>query len=460
MKKLLIFLISILVLFSCTTKNNIVSLAVSDLYPLLPMPQELLLVDGQLTSRIVKRNPKITVGKEFISKSQGYILTFDSGKPFIQANDEVGVFYAKQTLNQIISLLSDYKKLPAIKIIDWPDIANRGVMVDISRDKVPTMDSLYALIDQLSKWKVNQFQLYTEHTFAYKNHKEVWRDASPITAEEILLLDKYCKDRFIELVPNQNSFGHMNRWLKHDTYKQLAECEVPTNGQWGYRSRNILSPAEPKSLELIDELFAELLPNFSSEMFNIGCDETIELGMGKSKSNVAKLGRGRVYLDYLLKLYEKAGLNGKQVQFWGDIILNHPTLISKLPKDMIALVWGYEKNHPFAYQSRKFRRAGNEFYLCPGTSSWNSISGRFTNMKGNLLNAAINAKKYGATGFLNTNWGDYGNWQSLTFCQPGYLYGAAIAWAPKQNEFIPIDKYLSRYLYDDKSGESGRAICR
>ena len=95
-------------------------------------------------------------------------------------------------------------------------------MLDISRDKVPTMDTLFALIDRLAGWKVNQIQLYSEHTFAYRDHEVVWRDASPMTADEIRAVDAYCTERHIELVPNQNCLGHMDRWLQHDEYRHLA----------------------------------------------------------------------------------------------------------------------------------------------------------------------------------------------------------------------------------------------
>src|SRR5207342_333696 len=113
---------------------------------------------------------------------------------------------------------------------DWPDFAVRGVMLDISRDKVPTMATLYEMVNLFASLKINQLQLYTEHTFAYSQHEEVWRNASPMTAEEIQFLDQYCKQRFIELVPNQNSFGHMERWLKHEKYRHLAES--PDGSVW------------------------------------------------------------------------------------------------------------------------------------------------------------------------------------------------------------------------------------
>ena len=97
-------------------------------------------------------------------------------------------------------------------------------MLEVSRTKVPTMDTLLTLIDQFSTLKYNQIQLYTEHTFAFSNHRQVWQDASPYTASDIINIRQYCEDRFIDLVPNLNSFGHFERWLRHPTYHHLAEC--------------------------------------------------------------------------------------------------------------------------------------------------------------------------------------------------------------------------------------------
>ena len=116
--------------------------------------------------------------------------------------------------------------VPCLHIEDWPDFPTRGVMIDISRDKVPTMATLYALVDLLASMKINQLQLYTEHTFAYRNHPEAWAEASPMTGEEILALDAYCRARFIQLVPNQNSFGHMERWLKLPRYARSGVAHI------------------------------------------------------------------------------------------------------------------------------------------------------------------------------------------------------------------------------------------
>ncbi|HEY7091128.1 MAG TPA: family 20 glycosylhydrolase, partial [Tepidisphaeraceae bacterium] len=336
-----------------------------------------------------------------------YVLEIAQSGVHIRASTPAMAFYARQTLAQLRRQYSD--AIPCMRIEDWPDFRVRGVMLDISRDKVPTMPTLLALIDQLADLKINQLQLYTEHTFAYRAHETVWKDCSPMTAAEIRQLDTYCRERFIELVPNQNSFGHLERWLKHSEYRHLAECPDGFRWPWGYRMPTgfSLNPLDPRSLELVEGLFDELLPNFTSKLFNVGCDETFDLGLGRSKAQVERRGRERVYLDFLRKIYDAVKRRGRAMMFWGDIILHKPELIGELPPDMIALNWGYEAEHPFEKETSAFREAGVPFYVCPGTSSWCSFSGRTSNALANLRRAAASGLASGAAGYLITDWGDH-----------------------------------------------------
>src|SRR3990172_12382605 len=156
-----------------------------------------------------------------VERGEGYHLTIGDERIGLVARDGAGLAHGFSTLVQLVRQFG--RRLPRLHIEDHPDFAHRGVMLDVSRDKVPTMETLYGLVDMLSEWKINQLQLYMEHTFAYQRHRAVWKDASPLTGEEILALDAYCRERHVELVPNQNSFGHMERWLIHKPYSELAE---------------------------------------------------------------------------------------------------------------------------------------------------------------------------------------------------------------------------------------------
>jgi len=404
------------------------------------------------------------------ARPQGYVLEVKPSGVLIRGHDAAGVFYGVQTLVQLIRtagtdtnsfrnrLSVPAARLPGLRIEDWPDFPARGVMLDISRDKVPTLATLYALVDLLAEWKINQLQLYTEHTFAYRAHPEVWAEASPMTGEDILALDAYCRTRCVELVPNQNSFAHMERWVKLERYRPLAEAPDGFDYPWGGRSDCgfTLCPGDPRSLELVRGLFDELLPHFSSKLFNVGCDETFELGVGRSKAVCAKRGKERVYLDFLLKIHRLVKAHGRTMQFWGDIILHKPELIRELPKGLIALEWGYEADHPFDQDGRLFHNAGVPFYVCPGTSSWNTIAGRTANALGNLRSASANGLKHGAIGYLNTDWGDSGHLQYLPISYLGFAAGAAYSWCLASNERLDFPAALDRHAFHDCAGVMGR----
>ena len=387
--------------------------------------------------------------------SQSYMLDITADGIVIQADSITGAYYGVMTL---VQLLRQYaSRLPLIHVEDYPDFPARGIMLDVSRDKVPTMKTMFNLVDMLAGLKINELQLYTEHTFAYRRHPVVWKDASPFTAEEIMQLDAYCHARCISLVPNQNSFGHMTRWLTHDEYRPLAEAPNGCDTRWGrFNDPFTLCPGDPGSIKLIGELYDELLPQFGNNMLNVGCDETVDLGAGRSKEECEAKGTGRVYLDFLLKIYDLVKQHGRIMQFWGDIIMEHPEFVPELPKDAIALEWGYEFDHPFADHSAKFAASGVPFYVCPGTSSWNTIGGRTDNALGNLLNAAENGMRNGAIGYLITDWGDNGHHQPLPVSYLGYAYGAAVSWSLSANRDTDIARSLSLHVFGDPSGATGQ----
>src|SRR5207244_1031800 len=148
----------------------------------------------------------------------------------------------------------------------------------VARDKVPRVATVEALIDRVASWTLNQVQLYMEHTFAYQAHREVWTDASPLTADEVRHLDGFCRDHHVELVPNQNCLGHMERWLKHERYRPMAMSPDGFVNQRGMlRPPTTIEPSNPASLALVRELLSELLRNFGSRRVHVGLDAPWEL---------------------------------------------------------------------------------------------------------------------------------------------------------------------------------------
>lgn len=400
---------------------------------------------------------QVVADEAAVAHEQGYRLSVEPTGVLIQARTAQGAAYGLATLKQILTGAG--RTVSIVKIADWPDFGRRGVMLDISRGKVPQMESLYRYVDLLADLKINEFQLYTEHTFAFRNHREVWQNYSPMTSEEILTLDRYCRERFVELVPNQNSFGHMKEWLVHPRYEHLAEQTTGWNA-WGTRIEGPFSlcPIEPAVIPFLEELYDELLPNFTSNYFNVGCDETLDVGQGRSKEAVEKFGEHRVYLDQLLRIYELVKARGKTMQFWGDIIIKAPELIAELPKDIVAMEWGYEADHPFDRNCGHFAKAGIPFYVCPGTSTWNSLVGRTQNALENMKNAAVNGMKHGAIGFLNTMWGDRGHQDYQPVSYLPIAYGGAVSWAVEANQEVDVTPYLDQQVFKDRASKIGKLL--
>lgn len=319
-----------------------------------------------------------------------------------------------------------------IRVVPQQPIAKPlGYQLDISRCKVPTMTMLKTVVDTIAKLGYKRFQLYTEHTFAYKGHESVWTEASPMTPEEVRVLDAYCASKGVTLDANQNSFGHMEHWLRHPGYNDLAEMPRggKINDKWTVSSPSVICPTDPRSEQLIAGLYDQLFPCFKSPYVNVGCDETGELnntfGTGRSTAAIKEKGWTRVYLDFLLKVHALCKARGKTMMFWGDIILHNPELIPELPEDVIALNWGYEADHEYELQTTSFEKAKRRFVVCPGTSAWGTLFGRTTNMMGNIDNGVGAGERHGAFGYLLADWGDGGHPNPWVTSVPALVYLAA-----------------------------------
>ena len=303
-------------------------------------------------------------------------------------------------------------------------------MLDVSRTRVPTQAELRKLVDALGALRANQLQLYVEHTFAFSGHEDAWRDASPLTPTEIRELDEACAAVGIELVPNLNTFGHMERWLRHPRYRAMAECPTgwvhPLTGQFK-EFPGTLRP-DQASVDFVATLLDDYLPHFRSPQVNIGGDEPWELGQGFSQEAVAARGKHRVYLEHLQKLCALGQARGRKVQFWADILLEDLALAQEAPADTVPVVWGYDAGHPFTEQCGRLRELGRTYLVAPGTSAWQSFTGRLDNALANQAEAVGAAVRQGAQGILLTTWGDNGHHQPWPTSWLPMTAGLAQAW--------------------------------
>lgn len=371
-------------------------------------------------------------------------------------SEEAGAFYAVKTLKQI---MSQFPELPCLTISDEPDLKIRGYLLDISRNKIPTLKTLTQLIDLLSDLKYNHFELYVEgFSFYYPSFQSLYTTETPITIQDFRNLEAYCDQRCIDFVPNHNGLGHMSAWLKRPEFKDLANCE---DGMvmWGsHQAASTLNPLDPKSLALVKTYTSDVLKIARSPYFHLNLDEPYELGYGKTEEVGKQRGVGPLYLDYVLKLYDHVKSFGKIPLIWGDVLNHYPELLSKLPKDLIFVDWGYDDDAPFNESLKTLSDHHVSFMSAPGTSSWNSITGRTGDSLENIRNACFYTKLYKGLGFLLTDWGDNGHFQPLSVSYLPLVYGASMSWSSSAGAVRASIEYLNTVIFEDKQKMMGEVM--
>ncbi|MFN2577115.1 MAG: beta-N-acetylhexosaminidase, partial [Pyrinomonadaceae bacterium] len=365
-------------------------------------------------AQALKRNgaePPATLNEE------GYVIAANADHVIVAGNTTAGTFFGLQTLKQLVRGDGANAFIPAVKIVDWPTMRWRAVSDDISRGPVPTMDYIKRQIRTEAFFKMNMHSFYMEHTFSSQAHPLIGPEGGSLTAAEIKELVAYARNYHVELVPEQQTFGHLHKALRLEKYAELAETPYG----------DVMSPQQAGSYKLVEDWYKEVNELFPGQFFHIGEDETFELGEGQSKTETEAKGVGAVYFEHLNRVRDLLKPYNRKLMFWGDIALHHPDLIGNIPKDMIVMNWQYGARDDFWSSIKPFQDAGLQQFVCPGAQTWNQIFPNHEAAAKNIINFVRDGQKAGAIGMMNTTWDDDG--ESL-FEMAWYpiVLGAAASW--------------------------------
>jgi len=355
---------------------------------------------------------------------EGYVLVAGKSGVVIGGSTSAGVFYGLQTLKQLVRGNGSDTYVPGVRIVDWPAMRWRGISDDISRGPVPTLDYIKRQIRTLAAFKLNLHSFYMEHAFSSSEHPLIGPAGGSLTPDEIREIVKYARSYHVEIVPEQQTFGHLHKALKFEKYNPLAETPYG----------DVLSPQQEGTYKLIADWYRELNDLFPGKFFHIGEDETFELGEGQSREAAREKGVGAVYFAHLNRVRDLLKPYNRKLIFWGDIALNHPDLIGQVPKEMIVANWDYAPRDSYESRIKPFKDAGLEQWVCPGVWGWNQIFPNVDASSKNIINFVRDGQALGSPGMLNTSWDDDGE-SLFEMTWYGIVLGAAASWQAQ-----PVDQ--------------------
>ncbi len=388
--------------------------------------------------------------------TQKYYITVDENRITVCGESEQALSFGIQTVKQMV--MQENVFIPCVEIEDEPDTLDRECYLDVSRGRVPKLDTIKQYVDRLVFYKYTALQIYIEHTFQWEGFEEINMNKGFLTAEEILELDQYCKDRFIELIPSISSCGHLFRLLHSQSYNKYAELggyELDTHKWFESREHHTIDTTNPESFDLIISLYEQIMPLFSSNRFHICCDETMDLGMGRGKAMADKIGKGQMYVNWINKLYAYLKSKGKEVMFWSDVLRKQTELIPQLPDDIVCLIWEYY--HPLREQNvTPFVESGMRCMLCSSAAAytrfipWYHGEGGFVAYD-NIYDLAQYGKTHKVEGQVLTDWGDFGHTCHVAMRYPIIGYAGALFWNADGNaELEKFDRFVSKIEYGDE----------
>ena len=390
-------------------------------YNIFPIPQKIEYHEGTC--------PIDTAVTYLIQESLGieeYQITITKDNITIVSSSEVGAYRANTTFNQLRRQCKDV--LPCVSIHDYPDYPVRGLHY-FTGGRIPTMEEFKHLIDMLADLKINQLQILADiGAYAYECYPGLGHNSGTMSIEEMQELSAYCEERHIDIVPYMQVFGHCPYWLQAPELRKLAECPEK---EWP----DTINPNHPDTIKHVRKVYDELCSVFKGRYFNTGCDEAVEFGEGANKELCEQIGKERAIVNYINRLNDELKLRGKTMQYWGDMLLRAPEdVLDELPKDAIALQWGYERQDVWRGFCEKMKNHGIPYYCCPGTSSWMGMLGKSFNAVQNISRTAVAGLEHGAAGLLNTDWQDEGIlYYSTSYF--GIAYGAGMAWHVDKEDF-------------------------
>ena len=256
--------------------------------------------DAEVVNAVKPLKHAINVIQDESLADEEYRLDVDASGIEIAAKEPAGVFYALQTLRQMLPVAAFTEQgarveIPACQISDKPYFAYRGFMFDMGRH-IFTVDEVKDMLDILAMHKINKFHWHLTEDQGWRIEIKKYprltevgsiRKSSPtgrnkgqdgkpyggfFTQDEVRDVVKSATERFITVIPEIEIPGHSVAALA--AYPELGctgeQYEVAT--WWGVDER-VICPGKESSFTFWEDVLTEVMELFPSEYIHIGGDE-------------------------------------------------------------------------------------------------------------------------------------------------------------------------------------------
>lgn len=361
---------------------------------------------------------------------EAYDLSVTETSVKIHGRSSAAIYYGAQTLGQLIEGEGTHAGLPIVEIHDWPSLAYRGTMVDISHGPLPREKEIEQQLDFLARWKDNQYYLYTENSIELTGYP-LLDPGARLSQDEVRRIVAYGRERHIDVIPNFDLYGHEHDLFRVEQYSGLSD--VPHGTEF-----NASDPKVAKLLENWVNQFSELFP---SPFVSLGFDETFQLEAATRSAGAS----GMPAQLFLKQFSTVAGLfekRGKTVMAYDDIIVKYPQVIPNLPSNFIAVPWYYTSEDPMYKRWLDPLVAHHiPFFIQPGVTSYDDIAVDNDTTFENIDTFLAAGKKAGVLGLVNSVWADDAQ-LLFRMSLPGMAYGAAASW---QSVAMDRSNFFSEY---------------
>lgn len=291
------------------------------------------------------------------------------------------------------------------------DFDTLGLMIDVSRNAVMSLDAWSKFLPVIREMGYNAIFLYMEDIYEVKDEPMFGYMRGRYSIEDMKRLDALGYENGIEMIPCIQTLGHLTNIFRWDAF----EKDTPST----------LLVGSERTYQLIDRMFHTLSECFRTRRIHIGMDEAHDLGRGKYLDKNGYESNARIMRKHLGKVKEIADGYGYELLVWSDMFFRgwnggkYYTTEREVPKEFREAViegvkpvyWDYYKTTEERYMAMlsNHKQLSDEVWFAGGIWTWLGFSPANGYTVKTMLPAISACRKHGIRNVMFTFWGDNGS---------------------------------------------------